>query len=395
MDDDTPKLLALAAAHMTPNYQPPAMVLARGRGSHVWDLAGREYLDFASGIGVNALGHAHPEVVAALSEQAGRLIHTSNLYHHAPYIELCARLGKLAFGPRVFLANSGAEAVEAALKLARLYFHARGEPRPGFVATANAFHGRTFGALSVTGQASLHTGFGPLVSDVRHVPFADVAAMENAVGRGTAAVIVEPIQGNAGVNIPPPGYLKAVRALCTRHGALLIFDEVQTGIGRTGRWFAHQHEDVTPDLMTLAKAVGGGLPLGALVASEEVAQALKPGTHASTFGGNPVACAAGLATLAVIERDRLVERAAALGEHLLAALSSLAGRSPAVRAVRGRGLMVGVELDRPAKPVLAQCRERGLLATAAGDHVVRLLPPLIVTPSEVEAAVEILAASLG
>ncbi|MBI3179869.1 MAG: aminotransferase class III-fold pyridoxal phosphate-dependent enzyme, partial [Deltaproteobacteria bacterium] len=218
---------------------------------------------------------------------------------------------------------------------------------------------------------------------------------ERAMGRDTAAVIVEPIQGNAGVNIPPSGYLRGLRELCTKSGALLIFDEVQTGIGRTGRWFAYQHEGVTPDLMTLAKAVGGGLPLGALIVTEEVAQALKPGTHASTFGGNPVACAAGLTTLAVIERDRLVDNAAAMGERLVQGLRALSGRSAAVAAVRGRGLMVGIELDRPAKPVLAQCRELGLLATAAGDTVVRLLPPLVVTPGEVDQAVEILASALG
>jgi acetylornithine/succinyldiaminopimelate/putrescine aminotransferase len=343
--------------NVTPNYA-PAITATHGAGALLWDAAGKRYLDFATGIGVNALGHCHPRVVAAIVAQAQRLAHTSNLVGHRGYTDLCARLCELTFGEQVFLQNSGTEAVEAALKLAR---RATGKPR--FVATHGAFHGRTLGALSVTGQASYREGFGPFLDEVTFVPFNDSTL---SLGPDVAAFVVEPIQGNGGVVLPEPGYLRAVRAACDRSGALLIVDEVQTGLGRTGSWFAYEQEGVVPDILALAKALGGGLPLGALVTRADVGRAFAAGSHGTTFGGNAIACAAGLATLDVLRDEGLPERARVLGGEFLR-------RFP---RARGRGLMLGLDTPGRAKTLLQACRERGLLVTACGNDVIRLLPPL-------------------
>lgn len=390
----TQDLLATAQRHMTPNYAPPPFVAHRGRGSILWDLDGREYLDFTSGIGVNALGHAHPEVQRAIAEQATRLCHTSNLFYHQGYIELCERLCQLSFGEQVYLCNSGTEAVEGAFKLARRYFYDRGERRRvEFVSTHESFHGRTMGAIAATGQPKYQEGFAPLMPGVRHVSYGDLDELTRAIGAETAAVILEPIQGNAGVNVPPPGYLRAVRDLCTRTGALLIFDEVQTGIGRTGRWFAHQHDDVTPDLLTVAKAIGGGLPLGALVTTRAIGAALQPGLHASTFGGNPVACAAGLAVLRVIEREGLLDNAKIMGDYFAGRLRELGPER--VVEVRHRGLMVGITTKLDGKAAVARCRELGLLTNLGGTQGLRFLPPLNVSRAELDRAIDVAAKALA
>jgi acetylornithine/N-succinyldiaminopimelate aminotransferase len=391
---NTKALLDTASRTMTPNYTPPAFVAARGLGVKLWDTEGKEYLDFSTGIGVNALGHAHPEVAQAIAAQAEKLCHTSNTFYHENYILMCERLATLAFGGKVFLANSGTEAVEGAMKTARRYFFERGEARTGFVATLNSFHGRTYGALTLTGQPSLQQGFAPLLPDVSPVAYGDLDAMRKAVGPSTAAVIVEPVQGNGGILVAPKGYLQGLREITAKAGALLIFDEVQTGIGRTGKWFAYQHDNVVPDIMTSAKAIGGGLPLGAFMTNDTVAAALKPYSHATTFGGNPVACAAGLATINVIARDNLLEHATKMGELAKSIFADVAKQRSILKEVRGRGLMLGLALDRPAKPLQKACLARNLLTTTAGPNVLRLLPPLIVTSAEMEKAAAVISEAM-
>jgi acetylornithine/N-succinyldiaminopimelate aminotransferase len=391
----TDRYLARARAHMTPNYAPAPFVADRGDGVWLWDIEGRRYLDFVGGIGVNALGHAHPEIAEAIAAQAKRLLHTGPLFYNATYIDVCERLARHSFGTRAFLSNSGTEAVEAAMKLARRWFFTRNEPRAGFVSTHGSFHGRTLGGLSLTGQPTYQSGFGPLLPDVTMVPFGDADAMAKAIGPTTAAVILEPIQGNSGVRLAPPGYLARVRELCTKAGCLLIFDEVQVGMARTGRWWAHEHDGVTPDIMTVAKAIGGGLPLGAMVTTDGIAQALGPGTHGSTFGGNPVACAAALKTFEIIERDGLVERTARIGELFAAKLRQLADELPGkIAEVRGRGLITGVVVKEPAKVVRDRCREQGLLVTTGTDDVIRMLPPLIVEEKHLDESIGLLRAAL-
>lgn len=390
----THALLQSASAHMTANYNPPPFVAARGAGATLWDTEGRAYLDFAQGIGVNALGHAHPVVVRAITAQATALCHTSNAYFHAPYIALCAKLAALTGLPRVYLSNSGTESVEAALKLARRYFYDRQEPRTEFVATINGFHGRTLGALSVTGQKTYREGFGPLLPGVSYAPYNDLAALRERVGPNTAAVILEPIQGNGGVLVAAPGYLAGVQKICRDAGCLLILDEVQTGMGRTGTWFAYEHDGVTPDILCLAKALGGGLPLGAMLTGEELAKTLQPGVHASTFGGNPVACAAGLATIAVIETEGLLARANAASAHYRQLLQEVQTQHPSIQEVRGRGLLVGLAFAQPVKDLQIACRKHGLLTTSAGANVLRLFPPLLVSDAELARSIAILVTAL-
>lgn len=388
-------LLNAAKRHLVPSYQAPPFIADHGKGAQLWDMAGRRYLDFAGGMGVNALGHAHPDVVAAITKQAAALCHTSNAYFHAPHIALSEKLAQLSFGQRVFLCNSGTEAIEAALKLARRFFFDKGAPRPRFVATLNGFHGRTMGALSVTGQETYRKGFAPLVESVEFVPYNDSAPAVQAITKDTAAFIMELVQGNGGVVLPPPGYLRAVHAACQAQGALLIVDEIQTGIGRTGKWFAYEHEGVVPDIMCLAKALGGGLPLGAMVTTDALGQVFQPGVHGTTFGGNAVACAAGLATMHVIERDNLLAHATKMGALYMEMLRTLQKRHKRIVEVRGRGLLIGIQLSEPVKPAQAVCREKGLLTTAAGPNVIRLFPPLNVTHGELEESISLLDAALA
>jgi acetylornithine aminotransferase len=358
------------------NYGTPPLTLVRGAGARVWDDAGNAYVDLVAGIAVCAVGHAHPKVVEAVATQLATLGHVSNLYLTKPALTLAGRLVDLAgVEGRVFFANSGAEANEAALKLAR-----KATGRPGFVSAEGSFHGRTMGALAVTGQPAKRAPFEPLPGPVTFVPYGDAAALREAVTHDTAAVILEPIQGENGVVPPPPGYLAAAREACDRNGALLILDEVQTGVGRTGTWFAWQAAGVRPDVMTLAKGLGGGLPIGACVGFGAAGEALVAGDHGSTFGGNPVVCAAALAVLDVIETEGLLAAAKALGERLAA------NAAPYVDTVRGAGLLRGLVLRDPvAKAAEAVARDRGFLVNAIGDDVLRLVPPLVVEPADLDA----------
>ncbi|MFJ4008718.1 acetylornithine transaminase [Streptomyces sp. NPDC090026] len=361
-------------------YGTPPLALVRGEGSTVWDTEGHSYLDFTGGIAVNALGHAHPAVVDAVSVQAGRLAHVSNLYMAQPPVDLAERLLRLDGRPgRVFLANSGTEALEACFKIARLTGRAR------MVAAEGGFHGRTMGALALTGQPAKRGPFLPLPGEVTHVPFGDAGALGAAVDERTAAVVLEPVQGEGGVVPAPPGYLRAAREITRAAGALLVLDEVQTGVGRVGHWFAHQAEPgVEPDVVALAKGLGGGLPIGAVLAFGEAAELLTPGAHGSTFGGNPVACAAGLAVLDTIESEGLLKRVRRVGALLRDGVAGLG--HPLVERVRGAGLLVGVVLRRPvADRVRAAAQDAGFLVNAVGPATLRLAPALNVREEEVAA----------
>lgn len=364
-------------AVMMDNYGTPPLALTSGEGATVTGADGRIYLDLLAGIAVNVLGHRHPAVIAAVTAQLDTLGHVSNLYATEPGIALAEELvDQLGVPARVFFCNSGAEANEAAFKLTRLTGRTR------IVAAQNAFHGRTMGSLALTGQLAKRAPFEPLPGEVVHVPYGDVAALARAVDSQTAAVFLEPIMGEGGVVVPPDGYLAAAREISSRHGALLALDEVQTGVGRTGTFYAHQHEGITPDIVTLAKGLGGGLPIGACLAAGPAAELMTPGTHGSTFGGNPVCTAAALAVLRVLRDDDLVTRASLLGKTLADGIEGL--RHPLVAYVRGRGLLLGIVLTTPAgKAVETAARDAGFLINAAAPDVIRLAPPLIITDEQV------------
>jgi acetylornithine aminotransferase len=382
---------------LMPSYQRLPVTFVRGRGAYLWDESGRRYLDALSGIAVCSLGHAHPLVAAAIADQAATLLHTSNVYRIALQEELGARLTQLAGMEKAFFCNSGAEANEASIKLARLHGHARDIAEPQIVVMENSFHGRTMATLSATGNAKIQQGFEPLVQGFLRVPYGDLDAIATLAGtrRDIAAVMVEPIQGEGGVNIPPAGYLAGIRELCDRNDWLMMLDEVQTGMCRTGRWFACQHEGVTPDVMALAKSLGNGVPIGASLAAGKAAGLLSPGKHGSTFGGNPLACRAALTVIEVMARERLGERAAATGVELLRRLQEALRGIPAVRAVRGRGMMIGIELDRPCADLVAQSLAAGLLVNVTAGNVVRLLPPLIYGADEIESMVSTLSSVIA
>ncbi len=357
------------------------VTFVRGQGCLVYDESGREYLDLVAGIAVNLLGHAHPEVAAAVSEQSKKLIHTSNLYFTQPQVELARRLVELSFPSRVFFCNSGAEANEAAIKLARKWGARNRHAAHEIITTLGSFHGRTLATVTAGGQPKYADPFKLLPEGFTHVPYNNLEAIKAATSSRTVAVMLEPVMGEVGVVPASPRYLAGVREWCDSQGLLLILDEVQTGLGRTGRWFAHQHHGITPDVMTLAKGLGGGVPIGACLAAPR-ADVFEPGDHGSTFGGNPLACAAALAVLAVIERDGLVGHAAEMGEVLHGALHGLGGKE-----VRGLGLMQAVEFDEPkAKTFQQACLEAGLVVNAVDDHSVRLVPPLIITAKQIETA---------
>ncbi|MFD8996897.1 acetylornithine transaminase [Streptomyces abikoensis] len=360
------------------NYGTPALPLVRGEGPYVWDADGKRYLDFVGGIAVNALGHAHPAVVRAVSDQIATLGHVSNLFTAEPTVQLAERLLELAGRPgRVYFANSGAEAVEAAFKIGRR------TGRPHMVAARGGFHGRTMGALALTGQPAKQEPFLPLPGDVTHVPYGDVEALRAAVTTDTAMVVLEPVQGESGVVVPPAGYLAAAREITSAAGALLVLDEIQTGIGRTGHWFEHQAQGVEPDVVTLAKGLGGGLPIGATLAFGPAAELLTPGQHGSTFGGNPVACAAALAVLETLESDGILGRVKRVGALLSDGIAALG--HPLVDHVRGTGLLLGIVLGEPLAPKVRQAaQEAGLLVNAVAPDVVRLAPPLIITEDDAE-----------
>jgi acetylornithine/N-succinyldiaminopimelate aminotransferase len=378
------------------NYKRAPVAFSHGKGTRLFDLEGREYLDFIGGIAVSSLGHAHPALVRAVSEQAARYVHVSNLYQIPEQVEAARRLVGLSGLDRAFFCNSGAEANEAAIKLARKRGKAVKGPECHEVLVAeHSFHGRTLATVAATGNPRYQAGFEPMPAGFRFVPFDDVAAMRNAVGPATAAILVEPIQGEGGVIVPSPGYLAGLRALCNEANILLVLDEVQTGIGRTGRMFAYQAAGIRPDVVTLAKGVAGGVPAGVVLATEEAASHFVPGDHGSTFGGNALASAAICAVLDAIEREGLVENAGACGARLVAGLEELRAKRAVVGEIRGAGLLVGADLEIEAGPVVDACRERGLLVNAVRPKTLRFAPPLVVTPAEVDAAIEILDSALG
>jgi acetylornithine/N-succinyldiaminopimelate aminotransferase len=385
-----------ASKVLTPNYRQQPIAIVRGAGVRVWDADGREYLDFLGGVAVDVLGHCHPALVKALEEQARTIWHVSNHFYIARQVELAeALLAHVPWARRAFFCNSGAEANEVMLKLARKYHADRGHPeRHEIIACKGSFHGRTLFTVTVGGQEKYQHGFEPLVPGVRHVPFGDVAALQAALSDRTAAFIVEPTLGEAGVIPAPDGYLGAARELTRRAGALLCLDEIQTGMGRTGRWWAHEWEGVTPDLMSSAKALGGGFPIGALLASEEVGLHLTPGSHGTTFGGNPLACAVALAVLRELEAGAL-ERSLPVAERLRDGLAALA-KTGRVARVRGRGMLLGVVLRGVAAPDVGRlARERGLLVNPIGDDVIRVAPALTLTAADVDDAVARFAAALA
>ncbi len=388
---------AVDEAPLMRTYAPPAVTLVRGQGMEVFDSEGRRYLDFIGGIAVAATGHCHPAVVKAIADQAGTLLHVSNLYGIEPQRQLARKLApKAGRDFRAFFCNSGAEANEAAIKLARKWGHLKGVGQGTIITAENSFHGRTLATLAVTAQPKYQRGFEPMPAGFKYVPFGDLEALSAAITPEVTAVLLEPIQGEGGVRVPPEGYLQGVRDLCDAKGILLILDEVQTGCGRTGRFFAYEHAGIRPDIVTLAKALGSGVPIGACLARGEVAAAFEPGNHGSTFGGNPLSSAAALATLEVIDRERLAERAEAMGHYLQEHLKALQGRTAAIREVRGMGLLIGVEFNEPvAKDLVKAMLTHGILSNATSDSVLRLAPPLILTEREADAFVAALEACLA
>ncbi len=377
-------------------YARTPISIVRGRGSRVYDLEGREYLDFVAGIAVNALGHAHPDLVAAIQKQAQQLLHASNLYYTEPQTKLAKALVEHSFARKVFFCNSGAEANEAAIKLARSYAHQKyGAERYEIITMLQSFHGRTMATLTATGQEKVQKGFEPLVPGFTYAPFNNLSAVEQAVSSKTAAVMLEPIQGEGGVHVADKSYLQGLRELCRSRDILLIFDEVQTGMGRTGTLFAYEHFGVAPDIMTLGKGLGGGLPIGACLATDEAAAAFVPGTHASTFGGNPVTCAAGLAVVRTLLDGRLLEHGRRMGEYLGKGLQDLKDRLPIVKEVRGLGLLQGMELTVDGKSVVTDCLARGLLINCTVDRVLRFVPPLVITQADIDRLLDILNQILG
>ncbi|WNF54635.1 aspartate aminotransferase family protein [Pseudomonas sp. SG20052] len=378
----------MTAACLMTTYQPLALSFSKGLGTRLWDQAGREYLDAVAGVAVTNVGHSHPKIVSAISEQAGLLLHTSNLYSIDWQQRLAQKLTQLSGMERAFFNNSGAEANETALKLARLYGWRKGVEQPLVVVMENAFHGRTLGTLSASDGPAVRLGFNELPGDFVKVPFGDLNALDNvrqAHGPRIVAILMEPIQGESGVQLALPGYLKAVRELCNRRGWLMMLDEIQTGIGRTGQWFAFQHEGIVPDVMTLAKGLGNGIPIGACLARGKAAELFTPGSHGSTFGGNPLACRVGCTVLDIIEEQGLLENARLQGERLLVRLRAELADDPNVLAIRGQGLMIGIELKRPIRDLtLIAARDHGLLINVTRGKTIRLLPPLTIDEREVE-----------
>jgi len=394
--ETTQELIAASAKYLANTYARFPIVLVKGQGVRLWDSDGKEYLDFVGGIAVDALGHCHPRMVEAIRAQAETLIHVSNLYHIEPQIRLARLLCEHSFADRAFFCNSGAEANEAAIKLARKYAKDHwSTDRFEIIVMRHSFHGRTLATVTATGNEKYWHGFEPLMPGFKHVPYNDLQAVERAIDSRTCAVLVEPVQGEGGVNVPGDDYLPGLRRLCDQAGILLILDEVQSGMGRTGKLFAYQHWGVEPDIMTLAKALAGGIPVGAMLAREAVAASFVPGSHASTFGGTPFVSAVAHVVVSTIIQEDLPGTAARVGKYFLDRLASLKARYRIVTAVRGVGLILGLEVSVPARSIVAGCMERGLLVLTAGDHVVRFVPPLIVSEAEVDQAVGILDAVLG
>jgi len=386
----TQEWIDLSDRYIMSTYKRHPLVLTRGLGVHVWDSEGRCYLDLVGGIAVCALGHAHPRVVTAIKEQVENLSHVSNLYHIAPQILLARLLVENSPFDKAFFCNSGAEANEAAIKLARKYGSEQMGGRYELITMQDSFHGRTLATVTATAQKKFHVGFEPLPAGFRYVPYNDLPALEAAVTEKTCGVLVEPIQGESGVLIPDPGYLPGIRRICDEKGLLMIADEVQTGIGRTGALFACEQTEVVPDMITLAKALGNGFPIGALLAKEKIAAAFVPGNHGSTFGGNPLACAAALATLETVLDEGILENCRKVGAYFLSRLEELKNKHPRIREVRGQGLILAVELTAPGAEFVEKCMGKGLLINCTNGNVLRFVPPLILTRQDVDKAVAIL-----
>lgn len=392
---DMPSILARGGDALISNYARLPVVMERGEGVFVWDAAGKQYLDLFAGFGGAILGHCQPDLVAAVREQAGRLWHVGNTFYTEPQIDLAERLGRFAFPGKAFFCHSGAEANEAACKLARLRGAAFSPGRWKIISLHKSFHGRTLAMIAATGNAAVRQGFAPDVPGFVHVEPGDFDALAAAVDAETAGVIVEPIQGEGGVNLYPDGYLQRVRNLCDERKLTLIFDEVWTGCGRTGKWFGHQHFGVRPDVMTLGKAVGGGLPVGVLFAAPAFAEIMGPGKHGSTLGGNPVCMAASRTIFDVIERDRLTDHAAVLGEHAMARLRNEAALRPKIAGVRGRGLFIGIELKEPPKGLVEKGLELGVLVNVTSQKVVRLAPPINITREQWDAGLDLVVKAIA
>ena len=386
----------LGEKYLMGNFSRQPIACEQGRGLYMQDAGGNEYLDFVTGLAVNALGHCDPAVVDAVAKQSGKLIHCSNLYWSAPQAELAQLLVEHSCLDRVFFCNSGTEANEAAIKLARRYFQTiLGESRSTIITFSKSFHGRTIAAATATAQESIHSGFDPLPGGFAYLPFNDIEALQAAMDDSICAVLLEPVQGEGGVNTASADILKQVRELCDKYGALLILDEIQCGMGRTGTLFAYEHYGIQPDIVTLAKALGGGLPLGAVLAAEEICRAFGPGSHGSTFGGNPVCCAAGIAVIETLLGKGFLENVKDMGAYLKGKLTALAEKYDFITEVRGQGLMFGVELAFPGGAIVEDCREKGLLINCAAKSVIRLLPPLNVTTRAIDQAAAILEEVLG
>lgn len=384
-------IAALTDKYVARTYARTPLALVRGKGTRVWDADGKEYLDFLAGIAVNSLGHCHPGIVRAIRQQSQKLLHVSNLYHVLPQSELARELCRRSFADRVFFCNSGAEANEAAIKLARRYGQDRLGGRYEIISTHNSFHGRTLATLTATGQEKIRAGYDPLPAGFRQVAYDDLAAVEAAIDeRRTVGVLVELIQAEGGVNVASDGYIRGLRELCDQRGLLLIFDEVQTGMGRTGKLFAYEHYGVQPDIMTLAKALGGGLPLGAMLAREEIAASFNAGSHASTFGGNPVACSAGLIVMHTLVHGGALKNCVQMGKYFVKRLEDLKNRFSFVREIRGKGLIIGVELEIEGGKIADACMHEGLLMNCTASRVLRFVPPLTIKKKEIDRGMDIL-----
>lgn len=390
------KIVKLTSQHVAQTYGRYPIALVRGKGTKVWDASGKKYIDFVTGLAVDNLGHCPPAVVNAIRKQVGKLLHVSNLYHIEPQSQLAADLTRLSFADKFFFCNSGTEANEAAIKLARKWFDDNGQPeRHEIITMNNSFHGRTMASLSATAQKKYHAGFDPLLPGFKYVPFNSIQAIKKATTRKTCAVLVEPIQGEGGVNLADKAYFKALRRLCDEKKILLIFDEVQTGFGRTGPLFAYESYGMKPDMITLAKALGGGMAIGAMGGTNRVMKSLVPGTHAATFGGNPLACAASLASLKAITKNGFLQKASSTGDYFLEQLHKLKKNFPIVRDARGAGLMLALELDRPGVAVVTKCMAEGFLINCIQPNTLRFLPPLIITRKEINLLIKTLSKILS
>ena len=385
------ELIKLTNKHVAQTYGRYPIGLVRGKGTSVWDASGKKYIDFVAGLAVDNLGHCHPNVVSAIRKQAGRLLHVSNLYHIEPQSQLAAELSRLSFADKFFFCNSGTEANEAAIKLARRWFYDNGQPKRFEIITMkDSFHGRTMASLSATAQKKIHTGFKPLLPGFKYVPFNDIAALKKTITKKTCAVLIEPIQGEGGVNLAQETYLKILRKTCNEKGILLIFDEIQTGFGRTGHLFAYERYKIKPDIITLAKALGGGIAIGAMGSTNKIIKSFTPGTHGATFGGNPLACAASLASLKTLSKKGFLEKSSATGDYFLKQLYRLKDNFSVIREVRGVGLMLAVELNQPGAEVVTNCIKEGLLINCIQQNTIRFLPPLIITHKEIDFLIRIL-----